>query len=131
MLARPDEHDPGEPIESASPRVRQKRRGPGIGSIVVIAVIAIQIIVPTIGLLLPPPQRFGFQMYSGVGASFTTEVLNEEGSQIQFDAANIVGKLRPEIDWLTSLPEALCVAVPDAAQARVEQSAGERTIECD
>ena len=94
-------------------------------------VIALQVAVPTIALLLPPPQRFGFQMYSGLGG-VTVGVVDDEGVEHDFDDADqLVAKLRPDLDWLPTLPEAVCEAAPDAAVVRVEQSGRERTVECD
>ena len=83
-----------------------------------------------VALLRPPPQKFGFQMYSGLGG-VTVSVVNDEGDAEELnDVEQIVGKLRPDIDWLQSLPEAVCTAVPDAAGVRVEQAGRERTVEC-
>lgn len=94
-------------------------------------VIAAQIGVPTLAFLLPPPQRFGFQMYSGLGG-IGVSIIDSDGVESSFeDASRLVGELRPEIDWLTTLPEAVCLEVPDAARVRVEQSDRERTVECD
>lgn len=101
-----------------------------VGSFAVVLVIALQIAIPTIALLLPPPQRFGFQMYSGHGG-VTIVVVNREGVEnILDDADKLVGKLRPELDWLSTLPEAVCEAIPEAATVRAEQSGRERTVEC-
>ena len=94
-------------------------------------VIAIQVAVPIVAFLLPPPQRFGFQMYSGLGG-VGVSVIDREGVESSFeDASQLVGELRPEIDWVATLPESVCVAVPDAVRVRVEQSDRERTVECD
>jgi hypothetical protein len=102
-----------------------------LGGLAVALVILVQITVPTVALLLPPPQRFGFQMYSGLGGIGVT-VIDGEGAESAFeDAPQLVGDLRPEIDWLPTLPEAVCDAVPDAVQVRVETSDRERTVECD
>ena len=58
-------------------------------------------------------------------------MINDEGDAEEFnDVEQIVSKLRPEIDWLQSLPEAVCTAVPDAAGVRVEQAGRKRTVEC-
>ncbi|RXZ72673.1 hypothetical protein [Agromyces albus] len=102
-----------------------------MGGLAVLLVIAIQVAVPTVALLLPPPQRFGFQMYSGLGGVGVT-VIDSEGVESSFeDALQLVGELRPEIDWVATLPETVCDAVPDAVRVRVEQSDRERTVECD
>jgi hypothetical protein len=96
-----------------------------------VLVIALQIAVPTVALMLPPPQRFGFQMYSGLGG-VAVSVTDDDGVERDLDSPEqFVGKLRPELDWLPTLPEAVCEAVPEAAVVRVEQSGRERTVECD
>ena len=83
-----------------------------------IAVIAVQIAVPLIALMLPPPQKFGFQMYSGLGG-VTVSVVDDQGDVHELDHfQKIVGKVRPDIDWLPTLPEAVCVAVTDAVEVR-------------
>jgi hypothetical protein len=96
-----------------------------------VAVIALLIAVPTAALMQPPPQRFGFQMYSGLGG-VAVSVIDHEGVERYLDSPEqFVGKLRPELDWLPSLPEAVCENVPDAVVVRVEQSGRERAVECD
>jgi hypothetical protein len=63
-------------------------------------VIALQIAVPTVALVLPPSQRFGFQMYSGLGG-VAVSVTDDDGVERDLDSPEqLVGKLRPELDWL-------------------------------
>ena len=82
-------------------------------------------------VLRRPPQKFGFQMYSGLGG-VTVSVVDDEGDAEELnDVDQIVGKLRPDIDWSQILPEAVCTAVLDAAGVRVEQAGRERSVECD
>ena len=130
MRGRPD--DPGADVAS-DPVVapaRSPRRRAGLGDVAIIVVIALQVAVPAVALMLPPPQRFGFQMYSGLGG-VAVFVVDDEGIERDFAAPEqLVGKLRPELDWLLTLPEAVCEAAPEAASVRVEQSGRERTVEC-
>jgi hypothetical protein len=141
VLARPE--DPGADAPSGSadapPATRRRRAGAGVGAglgdglgdVVVVLVIVLQVAVPAVALMLPPPQRFGFQMYSGLGG-VAVSIVDDEDVATAFDGAELlVGKLRPELDWLPTLPEAVCEAVPEAATVRVEQSGRERTVECD
>lgn len=132
MLARPEDSGADAPSGSAdAPPATRRRRHAGIGDVAVVLVIALQVAVPAIALMLPPPQRFGFQMYSGLGG-ITVSIVDDEGVETDFDGAEqLVGKLRPELDWLPTLPEAVCAAAPEAATVRVEQSDRERTVECD
>lgn len=116
-------------VDSAGPRVAPGGRAARFGGMAVAAVIVLQVSVPAVALLLPPPQRFGFQMYSGLGGVRVT-VTDVDGRDAPFDAPQLVGELRPEIDWLPALPERVCEALPDAVRVRVEQSDRERTVEC-
>jgi hypothetical protein len=130
MQPRPDDLD-AEAGEDSPNSPTTVGRGARMGGLAVALVIAIQVAVPTVALLVPPPQRFGFQMYSGLGGIGVT-VIDGEGVESTFEGASeLVGELRPEIDWVATLPEAVCAAVPDAARVRVEQSDRERTVECD
>lgn len=97
----------------------------------IVLVVLAQFAVPAIVLLLPPPQKFGFQMYSGLGGVAVT-VIDADGDRIEpVDIDQLVGQLRPDIDWLPVLPERLCQKVPGADRVIVEQSARERSIACD
>ena len=103
---------PGIRLDVASVRPRTRRRGAWSGSVAVVAVIALQVAVPMAALLRPPPQKFGFQMYSGLGG-VTVSVVDGDGDAEKLnDVEQIVGKLRPEIDWLQLLPESVCTAIP-------------------
>lgn len=98
--------------------------------LVVVLVIALQIVVPTVAFLLPPPQRFGFQMYAARG-EIGVEVIDEQGASRPFDSRPLVGQLRPEIDWRRSLPDRVCAFVADAAAVRITQFGDDRIVECD
>lgn len=91
--------------------------------------IALQIFIPTIAYFLPPPQRFGFQMYAARGG-VKVVVIDRHGSSHLFDAEPLVGQLRPEIDWRETLPEQVCAAVNEAAAVRITQFGQDRTFEC-
>ncbi|MEF3402631.1 hypothetical protein [Agromyces sp. CCNWLW203] len=102
-----------------------------IGTAAICAVIGLQIAVPLVALFQPPPQKFGFQMYSALGG-ITAVTVDAGGLEHPVDDfERIVAKNRPEIDWLPSLPEALCEADASAVSVRVEQSGQVRSIECD
>jgi hypothetical protein len=131
VQSRPDDQIVDALSDSASRPTTTDCRSARLGGLLVALVIAVQVAVPTVALLLPPPQRFGFQMYSGIGGIGVT-VIDSGGDETAFDdAMQLVGELRPEIDWLPTLPEAVCDAVPDAVQVRVEQTDRKRTVECD
>ena len=110
---------------------RGARRESLIGTIAVLVVIALQIAIPLVALLQPPPQRFGFQMYSGLGAVIATVVDADGTEQTVTEFDDVLGKYRPDIDWLLLLPQALCESNSDAVEVRVEQSGQVRSMECD
>ena len=131
MQSQPEGFDANSSLDALSPPAPVRKKGAWIGIAAVSTVIAVQIAVPLVALILPPPQKFGFQMYSGLGG-VTVSVVDDQGDLQEIrDVERIVGKVRPDIDWLPTLPEAVCIAVPDAAQVRVEQSGRERSVECD
>ena len=105
--------------------------GRAIGTIAICAVICVQVALPLIALLQPPPQEFGFQMYSALGG-VTAITVDADGVEQPFvDLDRILAKDRPEVDWLPSLPEAICEADAAAVSVQVGQSGRIRSIECD
>jgi len=110
---------------------RRAGRGSLIGTIAVLGVIALQVAIPLVALLQPPPQKFGFQMYSGLGAVTATVVDADGTAQTVTEFEQVMAKYRPDTDWLPLLPEALCESYTDGVSVRVEQSGRVRSIECD
>ncbi|RXZ49018.1 hypothetical protein ESP57_08655 [Agromyces fucosus] len=102
-----------------------------IGTVAICAVICLQIALPLIALLQPPPQEFGFQMYSSLGGVTAITVGADGVEHPVVDLDRIVAKDRPEVDWLPLLPEAICEADAAAMSVQVEQSGRVRSIECD
>lgn len=124
MHARTD-HDAG--LGSDFP---ERRNRPSVGSIAVIAVVVVQVAVPLGALLLPPPQRFGFQMYSAYGMVSAVQTDAEARETRIEDLDSFVGNLRVDVDWVAVLPEELCARLPDAVTVTVRQSERERTARC-
>ena len=103
----------------------------GLGGYAVAVVIVLQVATPAIALMGTKPARFGFQMYSGLGAVKVTAV-NDRAENIPVNPeAEIAGLLRPDVDWTGVLPERICDSYPSAARVTVEQPGRQRTIECD
>ena len=120
----------------SAPSVERARRTPDragvIGTAAVLAVIALQVAIPSVALLQPPPQKLGFQMYSGAERAITATIIEADGSERPFSAFDeILAKYRPDTNWLPLLPEGLCTYDPEATSVRVEQSGKVRSIECD
>jgi hypothetical protein len=93
-----------------------------------LAVIALQVAVPLIGLL-DPPTRFSFQMYSGRG-QVDVVILDRNGDHLPFDAGTTIAGFRPELDWTGRLPAYLCREVPGARTVTVRQNDDEVTETC-
>jgi hypothetical protein len=102
----------------------------GFGGYAVLAVVAVQTIVPAVALTGDLPARFGFQMYSGVGG-VKVHAVDARGEEISVDlGAEVAEPLRPELDWLAALPERACAAAPSAVRVTVEQSGRHRSVAC-
>ncbi|WP_130351918.1 hypothetical protein [Agromyces ramosus] len=131
MQSQPPGFDANSSLDALRDPAPIRKKGAWVGSAAVLAVIAVQIAVPFVALMLPPPQKFGFQMFSGLGGA-RVFVVDDEGAVRELDdVEQTVGKVRPDIDWLPTLPEAVCIAVPEAVEVRVEQSGRERSVVCD
>lgn len=102
----------------------------GVKDCAVLAIVAVQIVIPVIALTGELPARFGFQMYSGLGG-VRVQAVDGRGEEIGVDLGTEVAQpLRPELDWLAVLPERACKAAPSAVQVTVEQSGRQRSASC-
>jgi hypothetical protein len=79
------------------------------------AFIAVQVLVPTYRLFLPPNQPFGWQMYSSV-AGYGYEVKLAGGTTREADPVDYVLRYRTELDFRDHLPPVLCREFPDATE---------------
>jgi hypothetical protein len=95
----------------------------------VVAVVALQFLVPLVALAMEPPTRFGFQMYSGYG-SVDLSVTDRAGVRRQVGMDHVAAAYRGEIDWLGRVPAYLCRVEPDAVSATVLQDGRTRTVPC-
>lgn len=97
-----------------------------------VAVIALQVLVPTVALLGDPPSRFGFQMFSGYEVGNTVVVHDGDGAEIPIEPAELWHvPLRAELDWAERLPAHICARVAGAHEVVVFQHAtGLRAIPC-
>ncbi|HEY9324276.1 MAG TPA: hypothetical protein VIP50_05045 [Agromyces sp.] len=130
MGHRSDRSEAEAELDDGPGLTRWRRRGRA-GSTAIFVVIALQVAVPLVALLQPPPQKFGFQMYSGLGA-VTATVIDTEGDERPFvEIDRIAAKYRPDTNWLPLLPEAVCAAEHDVVSVTVEQSGRSRSIRCD
>lgn len=92
------------------------------GRRLVVAVFVVQFLVPLLALVgSPAPSKFGFQMYSGVGG-LSAEVIGLSGDREHVDIGSVLAAGRPDIDWLSRLPDHLCAVRPGAAEVVVRQA---------
>lgn len=96
----------------------------------VLAAVVVQVAVPGIVLVASePPSRFGFQMYSGMGSA-TVEARTSDGRLVELPDDLLAGMMRPDVPWLSRLPEHVCERVPQAARVTVEQNGERREVTC-
>ncbi|MBD8869144.1 hypothetical protein [Nocardioides donggukensis] len=110
---------------SVETRLASARRVPAW----VLVALAVQIAVPlavTVGD--PIPSRFGFHMYTDLNP-VEFDLYDASGAELEPDRV-AVARLRPEIDWTGPLPEYLCDRFPEAAEVRVRDGEGERSLTC-
>jgi hypothetical protein len=89
-----------------------------------VAVLAIQVAVPTVATLHGVPSRFGFHMYSG-NERLSVVAVDGAGSDVPIDVSALVAKLRYELDWSRILPDLVCREVPSVH--RVVVTSGDNT----
>jgi|EndMetStandDraft_8_1072994.scaffolds.fasta_scaffold1032702_2 hypothetical protein len=91
---------------------------------VLVAVVAMQLAVPTVATVHGVPSRFGFHMYSGAERLSVTAV-DDRGARLSVDVGALVAKVRYELDWTRILPGLVCDELPQAR--RVVVTSGDRT----
>jgi hypothetical protein len=84
--------------------------------------IGIQVAVPAIALFNHPPTRFGFQMYSGKGATPVITTVDRSGHAEEIDLSSLAANARPEIDWVSHVPRYLCATRPEIVSVHVVES---------
>lgn len=109
-----------------------RTRASGRRTKVLLAVIALQAVVPVIALLGDPPTRFGFQMFGGYEVGNEVTVRDSAGGELPFEERDLWHvPLSPELDWARRLPAHLCGEVAGAAEVVVFQHAtGEQVVPC-
>lgn len=101
----------------------------GWRGVAVVAVVVVQFTVPFLALLQPPPTRFGFQMYSGLGGA-DVRVIDESGESHRVPMERVAANFRPELNWTRHLPEYLCSTWPHAVSIHVRQAEQSRSLSC-
>jgi len=79
------------------------------------AFLAVQVVVPTFGLLGPRPARFGWQMYSIADAAPRAWAEARDGSLTSLDLTGRLAVLRADTRDASAIGTALCTGSPYAA----------------
>ena len=98
------------------------------GARLIVAVIAVQALVPALALLNAPHQ-YGFQMYSGL-EWVEVRVTDAAGEEMEVDPVDHVARFRGDVIWTQELPESLCQRVTAASAVTVTRHSGSRSISC-
>jgi len=88
-------------------------------TVVVGAVLMVQVGVPAVALTQGRNERFGWQMFAASKAGLWVEVTMADGSQEVVDSVLMAGNYRPEVDWEDHLPSFVCDRYPDAMSVRL------------
>ncbi len=90
--------------------------------------LAVQVVVPALGLLGERPTRFGWQMFSSVRSDADFVIVDRSGQERAAEITDYLGKPRGEIDLAAVLPAYICDEEPDAHAVRiVPRDGGEPT----
>lgn len=93
-------------------------------------VVAVQVAVPLVAALQPPPTRLGWQMYSGLGNVPNIAMETADGTIESLDIREFAARPRPEIDWARYLPTAVCDAHPEAVGGTLYLASEKVAFEC-
>lgn len=96
------------------------------------AYLAIQIVVPLVGLTAARPARFGWQMYSWPVEMGRYVVVDAQGEKSSVDPEPYLPRLRAEISYAKWLPTHLCQVIDGATavMVRTDLTDGRRWYRC-
>ena len=98
-------------------------------SAVIVAVVAFQLLVPTIALLAHRPARFGWQMYSAMPDLPHVWLVDRSGAESAVELSHYFSVQRAEVDYRKAILDGLC-AVTDAAGVRIEDHGASQAVTC-
>jgi hypothetical protein len=99
---------------------------------IVIGWLAVQLALPTLGLLGPRPAPFAWQMYSTLRALPEAWTVDADGERHEVNIQELFAVPRAEIDYVAALRAGLCGATDAEAILIRASSTGEvERIECD
>ena len=100
-------------------------------TLVLVAVVAVQVAIPAVAATLPLPARFGWQMYSGLGEVPDIAILTlDDGTTRGVSVDEVLANGRPEIDWGAYLPPYYCGLYPHATSVTLKAGTHRETHEC-
>lgn len=123
-VARHRHRMPGGTSQCRVGPAAQRPRGQRLVALVIVA----QVLVPALALT-HPPSRFGFQMFSGIGA-IDIVVLDAVGDPVPVDNTLFVRPVRSDLRYASSLPKFLCLRIPHASTVTVQDASDRRTVSC-
>ena len=91
----------------------------GLILLAMLVYLAIQIGLPTVKLLSPRPERFGWQMYARADRPARFELERADGSRREIDPRAYLAIWRIDVDLTAALPAHLCRTTPDLVAVRV------------
>lgn len=97
----------------------------------VVVFLVWQLAVPTLALLGPRPERFGWQMYSAFPPLPEAWTVDASGGETPVDVKLHFGQLRAEIDFAAALRAGLCDASGAVAVKVSDPRGTTEVIECD
>lgn len=110
--------------------VQPERRTLAI-SVLVVAFLAVQVLVPLVGLFGPRPARFSWQMYSALPRVPHAWTVAADGTERPIDLGPLFAVQRAEIDYAAVLRAGLCdkVSAP-AVRIQEDESSEPELIAC-
>jgi hypothetical protein len=104
-----------------------------VSALALVGILLAQIVPPTVQLLKPKPQRFGWQMFSAFNPIPQYELIMPDGQIVPVDLHQHVGAWRNEADYARYLPAHLQRVYPQARGIRVRwpDRPGVEVIPCD
>jgi hypothetical protein len=100
-------------------------------SVVVVAFLAVQLLVPLVALFGPRPSRFAWQMYSALPRVPHAWTVAADGTEAPIDLGSFFAVQRAEIDYVAVLRAGLCDMVPaPAVKIQADASVEPELIPC-
>jgi len=90
-------------------------------AVVVGAVLAVQLLVPPLALRHDRPAALGWHMFVAVKPEPEVILVHRDGSEEEISMYDVLGRFRPEIDFVERLTPELCDRDGEIARVRYER----------